>query len=91
MAASRFDSAVIEPIERIFDSLGLMTGTMAPMKRALVGAAVVGGFVWIWKPDFMFNENGTPKQFGTDGQANETLFPWWAASLTGAVVFGVLI
>lgn len=84
---------LIDSVEGLFDSLGLMTGEYAIPKRALMGTLAGGLLVTYIQPALMFDENGNPRPwilFGDDsGEA--TYIPWWFASIAGAFAFGVLI
>jgi hypothetical protein len=81
--------AVIDPIEGVFDRLGMMQGEAAPLKRGAVGAVLGYGIAYGIKPGFAFDAKGDPKPFGT--KKGETLFPAWAIVITPAIIFGVLI
>lgn len=90
------DNIIIEPIEKVFDSVGMMQGDMAPLKRAATGAAIGAAIVYGLQPDFLYDKvNKKYKVFaGTatkDEAADATWFPWWAVIGIPAAVFGVLI
>lgn len=87
-----FDSFILNPIEDALDRVGLMQGSMAPTKRALVGAAVGAAVVYGVKPTSMWNGDKmkpwTP--FAKKGE-DSTWLPGWLAISIPAVVLGVLI
>jgi hypothetical protein len=94
--AETLESAILDPIENAFDSMGMMQGEMAPLKRAAFGAAV--GYVLSYgiKPGFAFDKTTKkPKEwYFTAAEAdkkNSTYVPAWAVVAIPAVIFGVLI
>jgi hypothetical protein len=60
----------------------------------MVTGAILGALVVSYiKPDLMY-ENGVPRPwivFGKSGTRTPTYIPWYSASLTGALILGVLI
>lgn len=97
------DDMILEPIEGVFDSVGMMQGDMAPVKRAAVGAAIGYAFAYGVQPKFAFMPDPTnpkkkiPKKF-TFGATKEevdnketTYFPAWAIVAAPAIIFSVLI
>ena len=89
------DHAIMDPIEEIFDSVGLMQGDSAPLKRAAVGALLGYAIAYGLKPSFAFNDDDSAKPFaGTASdadQANSTWFPAYAIVALPAIVFSVFI
>lgn len=96
-----FVFGVYDFIERFLDSLGLMTGELAVVKRMVFGAGVGTGLVWLIKPAIMFDRNTGVARPWTYFQAKDenqnnnkldpTMFPWFVAPIIGAFVLGVLI
>lgn len=92
---------IYDALEGFFDSLGLMTGELAVVKRMVFGAGVAMGIVWLMKPAIMFDKNTgvarpwTYFQSKDENQNNNKLeptsFPWFVAPIIGAFVLGVLI
>jgi len=79
-------------IEGIMDSMGMMRGSFAPVKRAALGA-VVGYIVGeALRPSFAYSKNGKHREwaFLSGGQGDATI-PWWIFPATGAVVLGVFV
>ncbi len=91
---SSIDDAILEPLENIFDALGMMQGDLDPLKRAAVGGAIGYGLAYGLKPNFAFDGN-TPRPWkvtaSADEQKDATWFPAWAIAALPAFVFGVLI
>jgi hypothetical protein len=89
------DDLILDPIERGLDSIGLMQGSMAPLKRTAVGGAIGYAYAFGMKPAFAFNKDGSPKEWSltasTKDSGKTTLFPWWAIVATPAIILGVLI
>lgn len=91
-----FNQAVIDPIENIFDSVGLMgPSEAAPLYRAAVGAGLGYGIAFGLKPSFAFNDDGSAKPFAATAsvadQAGATWFPAWAIVAIPALFFSVLV
>jgi hypothetical protein len=90
-------SAVILPIEGVFDSFGLMQGSNAPLRRFIVVGGLAGLAVWATRPSFAF-QGGEPRPWtmmvgpnvAREG-AQPTATPWWVPSLVAGVVFSFLI
>lgn len=94
-------AAIYRPIEGVFDSLGMMSGTLAPVKRAALGAGV--GFVLVKavQPSSMYYEDGTPRPWafsqvganydGSGTGQHSALVPWWAVPAAGAAIGGLFI
>lgn len=92
---------IYDALESFFDSLGLMTGELAIIKRMVFGAGVATGIAWLVKPAIMFDKNTgvarpwTYFQSKDENQNNNKLeptsFPWFVAPIIGAFVLGVLI
>ncbi len=92
---SQLDDVILEPIENLFDSMGMMQGETAPLKRAAVGAAVGYGVAYGIKPSFAFDKDGKAKEWYFTAKAadkdNSTYVPAWAIVAIPAIIFGVLI
>jgi hypothetical protein len=88
--------AVIEPIEGVFESFGLMQGGNAPLKRFMVVGGLVGLAVWASRPDFAF-QGGEPRPWtmmvgpNVREGAQPTGTPWWAPSLIAGMLCSFLI
>lgn len=84
---------VITQIEGVFDSMGLMTGTMAPVWRASLGFALGTGLVYAVRPGFMFHENGSPRpwKYVSNQPGVSTSIPWWLPGSLLAIAFGVFV
>lgn len=93
---SILDSVVIEPLENAFDAVGAMEGSMAPMKRAAIGAGLGYALAYGLKPAVAFDSQG-PLSFAlTASQADKdagrvTYVPAWAIILAPALIFSVFI
>lgn len=97
------DDLILDPIEGVFDSMGMMQGDLAPVKRAAVGAAIGYAIAYGLKPKSAFMTDPTdpkkkiPKVFTPmatkDQVANKqtTYFPVWAIVAAPAIIFSVLI
>lgn len=83
---------VVDRAEAILDGFGLMTGEYADYKRMAVGYLIAAAIITAVKPDFAY-VNGKPRPWTLlDSSAKDgTWFPWYVASLGGAVLMGVLI
>jgi len=92
------NDVILEPVENALDSVGLMQGEMAPLKRTALGAAIGFGVMGLWRPSWAYapGPNGKPYPWsvtapkGTPDDA-KTKVPYWMAALIPAVVLGVLI
>lgn len=85
----------MEQIEDALDSVGLMQGPLAPLKRTLVGGAIGYFVVTTAQPAFAYTKDGEPKEWAITSK-NETpgattMVPWWMAAAVPAFVMGVLI
>lgn len=91
---SNIDDAILEPLENIFDSLGMMQGDSDPLKRAAVGGVIGYGLAYGLKPQWAF-EGDKPRPWKVtapdDQQKEATWFPAWAIAALPAFVFGVMI
>lgn len=87
------DDLVLTPLESVMDSLGLMRGSTAPLKRAIVGAGVGAGIVYGIKPAIMFDDNGEPRPWAVTNPdaANATMVPFWMGIAAPAVFLSVFI
>ena len=83
---------VYDRVEKILDSLDLMTGEYADIKRMVFGFLFAAGLITVYKPNFAY-VNGKPRPLKlldpTDKDA--TYFPWYIAGLGGSFLFGVMI
>ncbi len=87
-------ASIIDTIEDVFDSLGLMEGDLTEMmlKRGAVGF-ILGGFIitW-WKPAFAYRENGEARPWRLTSQEDDAvLFPWWSYGAIIAIVFSLFV
>jgi hypothetical protein len=83
-------------VEDVLAPLGLMQGENAVAKRMAFGALLGGVIVSFFKPGNMFDDHGNARpwslQVGSNYAGPEpTSFPWWTASIAGAVIFSTLI
>jgi len=90
---SSLTDAIYEPLENLFDSVGMMQGEAAPLMRAGVGAALGYGVAYGLKPGFAFDENGNAKvwKLTNPDSSDSTWVPAWMVVAFPAVLFGVLI
>jgi len=85
---------VIDPMERIFDSMGMMEGSLAPMKRAAVGVALGYAIAYGTHPAVAFDEKTfKPRPWlVTNPEAPDgTWVPAWLIVITPALIFSVAI
>jgi hypothetical protein len=87
---------VIEPVEDILDSFGLMRGSNAPIKRFVITAGLTGLVMWAVKPTWAFQaEEPRPWSFMVGPNAREgpqpTATPWWVVPVGVGMVFSFLI
>jgi len=80
-------------IERAFDGLGMMQGSLAPIKRAAFGAGlgyIIGEAI---RPSWSHTSSGAhrPWLYLSGDNASGTLLPWWTLPVAGAFVCAVLI
>ena len=89
------DDVILEPIENLFDAMGMMQGEAAPLKRAAAGVALGYAIAYGIKPSFAFTADGKEKVFAGTSSAKDdpdaTWFPAWAVVVVPAVIFSVLI
>lgn len=86
------DDVLLDPIEGILDSVGLMEGELAPIKRFVVGGAIGAGIVFGAKPSLAFTADGQLRPWSVlSDDANATPVPWWFMVGLPAVVLGVFI
>lgn len=83
----------MDTIENAFDKVGLMQGTYAPLLRATTGAVMGSVVVFGFKPELMWNSDGTlrPWVITSPNDPNPTMFPWWMAVGLPAALFGVFV
>jgi hypothetical protein len=82
-----------DSLELIFDGLGLMRGTFAPLKRFLFGFGVTTiGVLWI-KPGYAFYRGSFRpyKLLGDTQDAPATWTPWWTAPLATGLFLALFI
>lgn len=92
MAEKTFDDAILEPVEHVLDTVGLMQGTFAPLKRTLVGAGIGAVIAFGFQPRLCFNDDGSLRPWSlTSDATNATPIPWWMLVSFPAVILGVLI
>lgn len=80
-AADQFYATIIEPP---LDKLGI--GGRASALRRFVFITLASGIgVWVYKPDYLFNEKGQPRPLSITGNNMDgVLLPWYLfAPLTG--------
>lgn len=86
------DDVILAPVEDVLDSVGLMEGAAAPLKRTAVGLALGGIVVFGLKPALFFNTDGSLRPWSMmSADPNATPVPWWVGVAFPAVVLGVLI
>lgn len=80
-------------IEKIYDSIGLMSGDSAPAKRFLFGNLVGSGIVMMIKPSFAYTKNGTARPWAlTNPQAQtKTALPWWMPGVAFGFFSGFMV
>lgn len=85
----------MEQIEDALDSVGLMQGDLAPLKRTLVGGAIGYFVVTTMQPTWAYTKDGKPKEWAITSTSEvpdaTTMVPWWMAAAVPAFVMGVLI
>jgi hypothetical protein len=94
-------ASVYAAVENVFDSLGMMQGTLAPVKRAVFGAGVGYVLVKAIQPASMFYEDGTPRPWawsqtganydGSGTGQHSAVVPYWAVPAAGAAIGGLFI
>ena len=91
--AELVNDVVIDPLENVYDALGLMEGQNAPALRLLVSAGAGAGLMWGIKPLVSFDASGKPLPWSVLDPTNPaaTAFPWWMPAVLGGVVGGLLI
>lgn len=84
---------IMGAIESGYDSIGLMRGPQAPMKRALFTGGVIGSLVYIAKPSAMFDSNGEQRPWSLlePENPNSTTFPFYLVPVVGGFLGGFLI
>lgn len=92
-ASPSMDDKLLAPIEDAMDSLGLMEGEYAPVKRALVGAGIGAAVVFGLKPALFWTKDGHLRPWGLThpDDPDRTPFPWFLALAVPATILGVLI
>lgn len=85
---------VISQVEKAFDSVGLMRGSLAPLARAGVGFALGTGLIYalngLHLAPWAFDEYGMRRPWKYDDPEG-TSFPWWMPGVAAAFVFGAVI
>lgn len=84
---------VLDTVENAYDSIGLMRGEQAPMKRFLFTGGVLYTLVWLAQPRSMFDEAGNARAWSviSPEDPNATTFPHYLVPLIGGFVGGFLI
>ncbi len=90
------NDVILDPLENALDSVGLMQGEMAPLKRTALGAAIGFGVMGLWKPSWAYGSDHKPYPWSVTAPKDtpadkKTKVPYWMAALVPAVVLGVLI
>lgn len=86
------DDVLLNPIESVLDSVGLMEGQLAPLKRATVGAVIGAGLVFVIKPKLAFTTDGNLRPWAAvSDDPTATTIPWWAMVAVPVVILGILI
>ena len=77
-------------IEQILVNIPLCS---TPAGRAFVFGAAGGSVAYFVRPAFSFNADGTPRPWilTNSGDANATLFPYWAWVVLPGVLFSVFV
>lgn len=85
--------AIITPIENVFDSLGMMDGSMSPVYRALFGFTVGTGAMYAIRPSISFDQNGSPRPWSyvRNQPGVSTALPWWLPGAVLAILSGVFV
>lgn len=87
---------VLDPLEKGFDSIGLMRGANAPFMRFAFVGAVSGLALNVTKPQY-FYEGDVPRPWtlavgkNYSGSVKPTLVPWWAVPVGLGVVSGMFV
>lgn len=90
--ASAVDSIIMDPIESALDSVGLMQGTAAPVKRAVVGVGIGAAITFGAQPSIAFDDEGNVRPWAMmSDDENATQLPWWMIVGFPAFVLSVLI
>lgn len=84
-------SAYIAKIETFFDSLGLMRGSSAIMKRGVFGALFAGFLITYLKPGIMFSDGKARPWSLLSDDPDATMIPWYIVPLIGAIFSSVFI
>lgn len=86
------DTFIIDPLERLFDSLGAMDGELAPLKRAAIGGAAGYAVAKVFMPSVAYTDDGKERPFKlTSDDPNATWFPPMMFAAVPAFVSSVLI
>lgn len=86
-------SQIIENVEKVWDSIGLMTGEGADKKRMIIGALGTGFVLTYLKPEMFFHQ-GQVRPWNwleSNEELKPTSFTLWHAMAIGAFISGVLI
>ncbi len=96
--ASGVETHIIEPIENVLDSVGLMHGPSAPLKRTAVGVGIGAAVVFGLRPAMFWTEpvstNAAQKLRPwklTSKDSDATWIPWYLFMGATGFVMGVLI
>jgi len=87
------DDVILDPLESAMDSMGMMQGPMAPLKRAAFGTAIGAAVVWGVRPSAVFKKDGkTFRPFAlTSGDKDATWTPWWLVAAAPGILLGVFV
>jgi len=88
------DDVILAPVEHVMDSIGLMQGSLAPLKRTMVGLGIGYGFATFVQPSFAYLPDGTPRPWiltAAAGDKTATYFPSWMVIGAPAVILGLMI
>lgn len=77
--------------EDIFDTLGLMRGEGAPLKRFIFGFLLTGVVLAYIEPN-LTHHNGMPRGWKViDKDASSTYFPWYVLAASAGIIVSVFI
>jgi len=78
-------------IERFFDAIGLMRGSMAPFLRVGFGFTVSAALLWYFKPAFAFAGNAPRPWRGASGATGATWAAWWLVAAAAGLSLGLFV
>lgn len=91
---SALESTLLDPLEDVLDSVGLMEGSMAPLKRTAVGAVIGYVGVTVIQPSFCYDDAGKPYEWRLTSKKDPvetTMVPYWMVAAVPAFILGFLI